>query len=172
MSAVASRLSARHQPNCFLNHSRRELLEPSFATCPIFISVFFDESNEPPNQSSHIRLTKPLAVSVDDAAMSQTRSQTSLDIFRDRIDIAADERPALTIKRFEQRGVVQPAPRCVVNGNRIQCREPPTERPGCFPGNVFVQQQPHSFSRSGERALRASKSRWAWSARLAAISSG
>jgi hypothetical protein len=82
--------------------SMMTFLKPSFPTCPIFIAVFFDEGNEPPNQASRVRLPETLAVGVDDSAMSQTRSQTSLDEFRDRIHIAADQRPAVTIQRFEQ----------------------------------------------------------------------
>lgn len=84
------------------------------------MAVFFDESNEPPNQASHVRLAQSFAVGVDHSAMSQTRRQTSLHEFRDRIDIAADQRPALTIQYFEQGRVLQPAPRCVVNGNGVK----------------------------------------------------
>ena len=48
-------------------------LKPPFPACPIFIAVFFDKGNEPPNKAPHVRLSESLAVGVDHSAMSQAR---------------------------------------------------------------------------------------------------
>ena len=77
------------------NRPTRPFLKPAFPTCPIFIAVFFDEGDEPPNQASRVRLTEPLAVGVNHSAVSQTGRQSSLDEFRDRIHIATDKSPTL-----------------------------------------------------------------------------
>jgi hypothetical protein len=85
-------------------------------------------------------LAKTFAVHVKNAAVGQACGQAGPSKFRNRIDIASNQRPTLEIQRFEKWRVWEALPRRLVNGKDLESGKLSRKRDGNLAGDVLVEQ--------------------------------